>query len=511
MRKLLNVSFYVLIGAIVVFLLFLMVAVLFDLPELNHPLTSIAPLLLLALLLSGFLTMIVWYTKRTKRLLATTVTLLIMGILMVPVGREINSRIIDYDILPRTKSDSVVTEHDSEKEETTNSVSEEKYEKHQLEEITYLVPTSWILDKEESNPTIRTYSWAEGTLSIAHQEFHESMIVDLYNENKRVKPALDALAGTVMDGVNQLRTKREMVDVAGCPGISLSFVKREDGWDVEYLVQLFFSKTGLYYAYVAASSLEEHGLIGQLEHFMESISIKEEDRPLTLRQKVDIAKDNAVKITYAEYLRPKKNDNLLKNQYFIATGLASNIGRYATGAYRFDLFERSDSGFVTSQIHRSDGEFTLFRPKEGDGVNVIGLIDENSKCTIFLVEKAEVDYSLTDIIDNYKRNCASFDYKTIARDPHLYKGKEARFTGEVVQVMESGLSVVLRVNVTKVGNRYSDTVYVTYTKRDSQESRILEKDIVTLYGTLAGLKTYDTILGASITIPALEAQYIDIH
>lgn len=50
--------------------------------------------------------------------------------------------------------------------------------------------------------------------------------------------------------------------------------------------------------------------------------------------------------------------------------------------------------------------------------------------------------------------------------------------------MKSDLSVALRVNVTKMADNYSDTVYVTYTKGDSQVSRILEKDIVTLYGTV---------------------------
>ena len=78
-------------------------------------------------------------------------------------------------------------------------------------------------------------------------------------------------------------------------------------------------------------------------------------------------------------------------------------------------------------------------------------------------------------------------------------------------MMESGNSVVLRVNVTKSKYGYNDTVFVTYTKKSSQESRILEDDIVTLYGTLEGLKSYETIFGATVTIPAMEAKYIDIH
>ena len=67
------------------------------------------------------------------------------------------------------------------------------------------------------------------------------------------------------------------------------------------------------------------------------------------------------------------------------------------------------------------------------------------------------------------------------------KGKPVKVTGEVIQSMKStyGNSVTLRVNITKWGTYstyYKDTVYVTYTYPDSSAERILEDDIITIYG-----------------------------
>lgn len=118
----------------------------------------------------------------------------------------------------------------------------------------------------------------------------------------------------------------------------------------------------------------------------------------------------------------------------------------------------------------------------------------------------------------FTNTCQEYSYKEIARDPNNYKGKPAKFKGQVIQVQESGKTIVLRVNVTAEENEfaeggylYEDTIYVEYTKKDSNESRILEDDIITIYGTLNGLMTYESILGEEISIPHLIAEYIDIE
>ena len=74
---------------------------------------------------------------------------------------------------------------------------------------------------------------------------------------------------------------------------------------------------------------------------------------------------------------------------------------------------------------------------------------------------------------------------------------------------------MLRVNITEIEyeyieNSYEDTVLVEYVRKSSDESRILEDDIITMYGTMNDLVTYESILGQSITIPSMTAKYVDI-
>ena len=69
---------------------------------------------------------------------------------------------------------------------------------------------------------------------------------------------------------------------------------------------------------------------------------------------------------------------------------------------------------------------------------------------------------------------------------------------------------MLRVNVTKgKNNAWTDTIYVEYTKKDENESRILKDDIIKIYGELDGIKNI-TASGQKTNVPKIAAEYIDI-
>lgn len=42
-------------------------------------------------------------------------------------------------------------------------------------------------------------------------------------------------------------------------------------------------------------------------------------------------------------------------------------------------------------------------------------------------------------------------------------------------------------------------------------SKFLDKDITTIYGTVNGIKTYSTTLGACVIIPLINVKYVDIN
>lgn len=125
--------------------------------------------------------------------------------------------------------------------------------------------------------------------------------------------------------------------------------------------------------------------------------------------------------------------------------------------------------------------------------------------------------SITVSEDEYKADCKKYTYTEIARNPNDYNGKQAVFTGQVIQVDENGNNITLRVNITGEYNEYSkkttytDTIYVEYERADENESRILEDDVITIYGELTGLKTYESIFGENISLPSLNARYIEIE
>ena len=113
----------------------------------------------------------------------------------------------------------------------------------------------------------------------------------------------------------------------------------------------------------------------------------------------------------------------------------------------------------------------------------------------------------------FKQACKSMTFNELSRNPDNYAGEYVKFTGEVIQVLQekagSTIRYDLRVDITKTRYGYTDTIYVTYTGPTS-EDRILEDDIITIYGVVKGEYTYETIFGSKVTLPLVNAKYITI-
>lgn len=96
-------------------------------------------------------------------------------------------------------------------------------------------------------------------------------------------------------------------------------------------------------------------------------------------------------------------------------------------------------------------------------------------------------------------------YSQLARTPDDYKNKKVKFSGKVIQVIEEYGYINIRLAVNSdydqiiLGEYYSDIV----------KSRVLEDDIITIYGTSDGLYTYQSTMGGKITIPSISIDRID--
>jgi hypothetical protein len=105
------------------------------------------------------------------------------------------------------------------------------------------------------------------------------------------------------------------------------------------------------------------------------------------------------------------------------------------------------------------------------------------------------------------QNASSVSYKVLEKDPSSYMGTPAVFTGQVVQIMESNGQGVIRLAVTKdsFGNWDSSSiVYIQYTGHND----VVDDDVVTVYGLLAGPQTYASQANFQITVPSMYACFI---
>ena len=99
-----------------------------------------------------------------------------------------------------------------------------------------------------------------------------------------------------------------------------------------------------------------------------------------------------------------------------------------------------------------------------------------------------------------------YTYDQLARNPDTYTGNKIKISGKVLQADSSGDICYARV---AMNNSYDTVIFVTYDK-DLLSYRLLEDDKITVYGTSLGVYSYEAVSGATITIPWLNADMIEM-
>ncbi|KGN00012.1 hypothetical protein Z969_10250 [Clostridium novyi A str. 4570] len=113
-------------------------------------------------------------------------------------------------------------------------------------------------------------------------------------------------------------------------------------------------------------------------------------------------------------------------------------------------------------------------------------------------------------MSEYKKQCKPITYDELAHNTEKYVNRNVKLTGQVIQVEERGDSVNLRVNITKGSfDIYKDTIWVNYNLK-SKQHHIIEEDIINIWGIVRGRKTYRTIMGSNVTLPEVNAVYIEL-
>lgn len=106
----------------------------------------------------------------------------------------------------------------------------------------------------------------------------------------------------------------------------------------------------------------------------------------------------------------------------------------------------------------------------------------------------------------YKKQCKSYDYKDILRNPANYSGKKVKLSGNAYQVQNLGnhFQIILQFESS------SGYVLIDYNLSESGKGRILQGDNITVYGTCDGIQQMKTTTGGTTDTVKFSAQFVDI-
>lgn len=137
------------------------------------------------------------------------------------------------------------------------------------------------------------------------------------------------------------------------------------------------------------------------------------------------------------------------------------------------------------------------------GITVNGLVTDELLQSLNIVEQVQEAVKAEGSKAEYSED---YTYDQLARNPDTYKGQKVKIKGKVLQADVSGDTCYARI---AMNSDYNTVVFVTYDK-DLLGYRLLDDDIVTVYGSDLGTYSYEAVSGASITLPWLHAAIIEM-
>ena len=102
---------------------------------------------------------------------------------------------------------------------------------------------------------------------------------------------------------------------------------------------------------------------------------------------------------------------------------------------------------------------------------------------------------------------SSVAFSDLARNPDAYMGQKIVVSGRVLQVVEGSTETNLRI---ATDGEYDDIVFVGFDP-SIIDYHILEDDNVTIYGTCIGQFSYESTLGATISLPGIYGEQVVLN
>ena len=117
--------------------------------------------------------------------------------------------------------------------------------------------------------------------------------------------------------------------------------------------------------------------------------------------------------------------------------------------------------------------------------------------------------------DDYKAECQSVDYKELCRYPEKYEGTKIVVKVKVSQIIDANFSGSEKAWRTYTDNSgygfYADDEYYMLDKHGGDAVKILEDDIINVYGEFTGLEKITRALTSTTDeLPRIEVKYADL-
>ena len=117
--------------------------------------------------------------------------------------------------------------------------------------------------------------------------------------------------------------------------------------------------------------------------------------------------------------------------------------------------------------------------------------------------------------DDYKAECQSVYYKELCRYPEKYEGTKIAVKVKVSQIIDANFSGSEKAWRTYTDNSgygfYADDEYYMLDKRGDDAVKILEDDIINVYGEFTGLEKITRALTSTTDeLPRIEVKYADL-
>ena len=125
----------------------------------------------------------------------------------------------------------------------------------------------------------------------------------------------------------------------------------------------------------------------------------------------------------------------------------------------------------------------------------------NEKAAQEAAAKAAAEKAAQDAADKDPNTYQSLPYDEMARNGDNHKGEKLQINGKVIQVIDSDDGTAQLRVATRDG--YDDVYYIEIPASQWKTHRLLEDDVVTFYGNVYGLLSYDSTMGGKITVPAM--------